>query len=312
MELWLLQHWQICIQLTFENCTHTHTYTRFYSISHDLCMNRNQLLNRGFIQSHYAGVKFTGLSLISKTFYNSMFWTFSFFFIPRKSTINSGLNLIRHGTNSSPVPPSVFNFSGQDMGKGLFLSKIVAAACVVAAIGAAATIIALSVVYAQEKSKNEMTPQSTASPTTSPTTPSTPKEPWQRYRLPKSLAPIAYNVTLWPRLERNTDKLFVFTGHSTVVFRCVTETDLLLIHSNKLNLSSFEGYHAKLRGLSGEAAPGLKATWLESPTQYLVVQLSSPLQAGSTYELFTEFVGELADDLGGFYRSEYIEDGVTK
>ncbi|TNN70174.1 Aminopeptidase N [Liparis tanakae] len=208
------------------------------------------------------------------------------------------------------------------MGKGLFLSKVVAAACVVAAIGAAATIIALSVVYAQEKSKNEMTPQSTANPTisptisptttTGPTTPSTPKEPWQRYRLPKSLAPVSYNVTLWPRLERNADNLFVFTGHSTVVFRCVTETDLLLIHSNKLNLTSFDGYLVKLRGLNGEAAPGLKATWLVKPTQYLVVQLHSPLQAGSTYELFTEFVGELADDLGGFYRSEYVEDGVTK
>uniref|UniRef100_A0A8C3AQD7 Aminopeptidase n=1 Tax=Cyclopterus lumpus TaxID=8103 RepID=A0A8C3AQD7_CYCLU len=201
------------------------------------------------------------------------------------------------------------------MRKGLFLSKAVVVTCVVAAIGAAATIIALSVVYAQEKSKNEMTLQSTDSPTTSPTsptTPSTPKEPWQRYRLPESLAPISYNVTLWPRLEPDADNLFIFTGHSTVVFRCVKETELLLIHSNKLILTSFEGYFAKLRGLSGAAAPSLKDTWLEIPTQYLVVQLNSPLQAGSTYELYTEFVGELADDLGGFYRSEYIEDGMTR
>ncbi|XP_038556677.1 aminopeptidase Ey-like [Micropterus salmoides] len=197
------------------------------------------------------------------------------------------------------------------MGKGIYISKPVAVTCVVAAIGVVATIIALSVVYAQEKSKNEETLLSTVSPSTS-TTPSTPKEPWQRYRLPDSLAPVSYNVTLWPRLEPNVDGLYIFTGHSTVVFRCLRETDLIIIHSNKLNLTIIEGFHAKLTGLNGAAAPGMKKTWLEVPTQYLVVQLNSPLQAGSMYELFTKFVGELSDDLGGFYRSEYFEDGVKK
>ncbi|XP_070772420.1 aminopeptidase Ey-like isoform X1 [Enoplosus armatus] len=205
------------------------------------------------------------------------------------------------------------------MGKGFFVSKAVAVTCVVAAIGAVATIIALSVVYAQEKSKNEVTLPSTTIPgtttittTPSPTTPSTPKEPWLRYRLPDSLAPVSYNVTLWPRLEPSASGLYIFSGQSTVVFRCVRQTDLIIIHSNKLNLTKFEGHHAKLRGLNGASAPGLKKTWLEVPTQYLVVQLNGPLQAGSMYELFTDFVGELADDLGGFYRSEYMEDGVKK
>ncbi|TKS69747.1 Aminopeptidase Ey [Collichthys lucidus] len=197
------------------------------------------------------------------------------------------------------------------MGKGVYISKAVAVTCVVAAIGAVATIIALSVVYAQEKSKNEeILPTATTS--TPPTTPSTPKEPWQRYRLPDSLSPVTYNVTLWPWLERNAEGLYIFKGHSTVVFKCVKETDLIIIHCNKLNLTMFDRFHAKLSGVSGSTAPDLKHTWLEAPTQYLVVQLSGPLKVGSTYELFTEFVGELADDLGGFYRSEYIEDGVNK
>ncbi|KAM9366567.1 aminopeptidase Ey-like [Symphorus nematophorus] len=199
------------------------------------------------------------------------------------------------------------------MGKGFYISKAVAVTCVVAAIGAVATIIALSVVYAQEKSNNEQPlPTATISTPIPPTTPSTPKEPWQRYRLPDFLTPISYNVTLWPRLEPNKQDLYIFTGQSTVVFKCVKETDLILIHSNKLNLTTYDGFHAKLSGLDGATAPGLKKTWLEVPTQYLVVQLDSPLKAGSTYELFTNFVGELADDLGGFYRSEYTEDGVTK
>ncbi|KAM9409837.1 aminopeptidase Ey-like isoform 1-T1 [Pholidichthys leucotaenia] len=228
---------------------------------------------------------------------------------------------------------------GGDMRKGFYISKVVAAACVVAAIGAVATIIALSVVYAQEKSKNLETPAVTttkSSPSSSSTTttassaipssatstssgstplsttPSTPKEPWHHYRLPNSLAPISYNVTLQPRLTPNAEGLYIFSGHSAVAFTCVNETDLILIHSNKLNLTIIDGHLATLTGLDGASAPSLRETWLEVPTQYLVVQLSSPLQVGSSYELVTEFVGELADDLGGFYRSEYMEDGVLK
>ncbi|KAM9764878.1 aminopeptidase Ey-like [Menidia menidia] len=195
------------------------------------------------------------------------------------------------------------------MGKGFYISKAVAGVCAVAAVGAVITIIALAVVYSQEKSKNVEPPTTTAGPST---TPSTPKEPWQRYRLPDSLSPVSYNVTLWPRLTPNAEDLYIFTGESTVVFTCVKETDLILIHSNKLNFTSFDGFFAKLTAPSGLPVPGLQKTWLEVPTQFLVIQLTGPLQAGHTYQLHTQFVGELSDDLGGFYRSEYFEDGVKK
>uniref|UniRef100_A0A8C5D891 Aminopeptidase n=1 Tax=Gouania willdenowi TaxID=441366 RepID=A0A8C5D891_GOUWI len=193
------------------------------------------------------------------------------------------------------------------MGKGYFISKPVAVVVLVGAVAAAATIIALSVVFAQEKAKNQ-------SPTTTvgPSTTSTPKEPWQHFRLPQSLKPITYNVTLWPRLEPDSDGLYIFTGNSTVIFTCVAATDLILIHSNKLNLTMFGDHHVKLTGLNGVPAPSIKTTWLEPPTQYLVIQLNSPLEASSMYELYTGFVGELADDLGGFYRSEYMENGVKR
>ncbi|XP_056135222.1 aminopeptidase Ey-like isoform X2 [Lampris incognitus] len=203
------------------------------------------------------------------------------------------------------------------MGKGFFISKAVAVVGLIAAIGAVAVIIALSVVYSQEKLKNEMQTASTAAPSTSTaitatTTPPGPKEPWERYRLPDSLVPISYNVTLWPRLQPNKEGLYIFTGHSAVVFTCVKDTDLILIHANKLNFTMYQDRHAVLSGLNGATAPALTRTWLEGPTQYLVVQLGGKLQAGKSYELFTKFTGELADDLGGFYRSEYMEDGVKK
>ncbi|CAL1604382.1 unnamed protein product [Knipowitschia caucasica] len=200
------------------------------------------------------------------------------------------------------------------MAKGFFISKAVAGSCVFVAIAATATIIALSVVYSQEKSKSDVLPtvDPSVTPTTQPTTPPGPKEPWQHYRLPDSLVPLTYNVTLMLTLKPVVDEFYTFSGKSIVTFQCVKATDLILIHSNKLNLTTFDNFHAKLMGLNGAEAPKIKKTWLEVPTQYLVVQLEGSLKPDHMYELLTEFVGELADDLGGFYKSVYFENGIKK
>uniref|UniRef100_A0A673I072 Aminopeptidase n=1 Tax=Sinocyclocheilus rhinocerous TaxID=307959 RepID=A0A673I072_9TELE len=139
-----------------------------------------------------------------------------------------------------------------------------------------------------------------------------PAEPWNEHRLPDTLVPDYYNITLWPRLQPNIHGLFVFTGNSSVVFKCLREIDLILIHSNKLNLTSIDGYLAKLSALGTSVAPSIQKTWMQETTQYLVIQLKGKLKAGELYELYTEFVGELADDLAGFYRSEYEENGEKK
>lgn len=92
-------------------------------------------------------------------------------------------------------------------------------------------------------------------------------------------------------------------------FQCVEDTDLILIHSNKLN---YTRQNNQLARLSGPEAPTIKTSFLEVVTQYLVIQLNSKLVKGNTYSLHTIFIGELADDMGGFYRSEYTENGETK
>ncbi|XP_035252401.1 alanyl (membrane) aminopeptidase b [Anguilla anguilla] len=201
------------------------------------------------------------------------------------------------------------------MAKGFYISKTLGVVGIVLGAGAVATIIALSVVYAQEKSKNvEVEPVTTTvkPPPIVPTSPAPPNDPWHRYRLPDSLMPDTYNVTLWPHLEPDAQGMYMFTGDSSVIFRCVKETDLILIHSNKLELTLFDGFLAKLLAVDGSAPPAITKTWLQEQTQYLVVQLNGKLTAGKSYELQTQFRGELADDLGGFYRSEYVEDGVKK
>ena len=68
---------------------------------------------------------------------------------------------------------------------------------------------------------------------------------------------------------------------------------------------------ARLTAISG-TAPEIRKTWLHVPMQYLVIQLNGVLKTGQDYKLYTEFEGELSDDLEGLYRSEYYEDGLQK
>ncbi|KAL7866780.1 hypothetical protein AOLI_G00145940 [Acnodon oligacanthus] len=200
------------------------------------------------------------------------------------------------------------------MGKGGFVASVVGTVAVIIIIG-------LSVgtqKNEQEESRTEVMPKTEVKPKTA-VKPKTEDDPineaklWKNYRLPTSLAPLFYNVTLWPQFNMDIYGRYIFTGHSGAAFTCVNETDLILIHSYELKYSlTWERHHAILRGLSGAKAPAIKKTWLEVETQYLVVQLSEKLQVGMTYWLYTEFRGELADDLRGFYRSEFFENGVKK
>uniref|UniRef100_A0A4W5MNQ4 Aminopeptidase n=1 Tax=Hucho hucho TaxID=62062 RepID=A0A4W5MNQ4_9TELE len=218
------------------------------------------------------------------------------------------------------------------MGGGFYISKFVGVVGIVFGAGAVATVIALAVVYSQEVAKNEaVSPTNGGStvkpPVTTPggstvvpqvTTPVIPttapsNEAWDKYRLPDTLKPEHYNLTLWPRLTVNAQGLYIFTGKSYVVFQCVKETDLILIHSNKLNYTKWGDDHlAKLSALGSTPVPTIKKSWLQPTTQFLVLELNGKLAVGESYQLDTVFVGELADDLGGFYRSVYLEEGEEK
>ncbi|XP_057191939.1 aminopeptidase N isoform X2 [Triplophysa rosa] len=198
------------------------------------------------------------------------------------------------------------------MGKGFYISKRLGLVFLVLGISAVVSILALSVIYSQEKHKNKE--NSTVVSTAVPSSKSPPSnKPWDKYRLPDSLSPQFYNVTLWPRLEMDERGMYFFTGTSGVAFTCLKETDLILIHSSELNYTlTPQTHHAMLTGLGGTSAPVILETWLQTQTQLMVIHLKDKLKVGKSYWLHTEFRGELSDDLEGFYRSEFVENGVKK
>ncbi|XP_075570285.1 LOW QUALITY PROTEIN: aminopeptidase N [Pelecanus crispus] len=202
------------------------------------------------------------------------------------------------------------------MAAGFFISKTVGIVGIVLGLGAVATIIALSVVYNQEKNKGTdsgtagttaTTTTTTANPASTATTTTAPNNPWNQWRLPKTLMPESYEVTLQPFLTPDAN-MYIFKGNSSVVFVCMEPTDLILIHSKQLNYTMQGSFYASLQAVDGSSVPSISKTWLEVPTQYLVVQLNGQLQKGQRYRLVSKFTGELADDLAGFYRSEYVDE----
>ncbi|KAI2575808.1 alanyl aminopeptidase, membrane, partial [Homo sapiens] len=103
------------------------------------------------------------------------------------------------------------------MAKGFYISKSLGILGILLGVAAVCTIIALSVVYSQEKNKNansspvaSTTPS--ASATTNPASATTldQSKAWNRYRLPNTLKPDSYQVTLRPYLTPNDRGLYVF------------------------------------------------------------------------------------------------------
>lgn len=120
---------------------------------------------------------------------------------------------------TSPSTLREFQCREDNMGKGFYISKPVGIVAIILGIGALSTIIALSIVYSQEKAKNkEVLPTDGGTTSKPPVTSPTPSnEPWDKYRLPKSLVPSSYDVTLYPRLYL-TNGLYIFTGKDLCLY----------------------------------------------------------------------------------------------
>ena len=116
---------------------------------------------------------------------------------------------------------------------------------------------------------------------------------WSNIRLPSSLSPVLYRVSL------DTDlNMFRVDGVVSVDISVIQSTDLVIFHTKDMTLNSVS--------LTSEGRQlDIKRQFFYTDNDFYVVQLSNKLSAGNSLQLNVSFNYTLREDLVGYYKSSY-------
>lgn len=161
--------------------------------------------------------------------------------------------------------------------------------------------------------------QATAAPAVSPS-PQVGKN--LNYRLPRNLIPLRYTVHLKTYIPSkyvtyDSSSEFTFDGNISILMMCNYTTDVVILHTKKLNittssLSLFELDDNKNRRDSKRIEINTDAVEELDDLEQIRIPLKTNLIASKLYRIYANYRGELSSDLAGFYRSSYEEDGSIK
>lgn len=116
--------------------------------------------------------------------------------------------------------------------------------------------------------------------------------PWHRMRLPKTVSPIHYDLSLHPNLTT-----LDFTGVVRILLDVHEDTSTIVLHSKHMEIS---GAHL----LAPDGIRPLRV--LEYPPFHQLALLSdSVLTKGRRYEVQLGFAANFSDSFHGFYKSTY-------
>uniref|UniRef100_A0A9J7XRN4 Leucyl/cystinyl aminopeptidase n=1 Tax=Cyprinus carpio carpio TaxID=630221 RepID=A0A9J7XRN4_CYPCA len=118
--------------------------------------------------------------------------------------------------------------------------------------------------------------------------------PWTELRLPPSVYPVHYNISLHPNLT-----LMTFQGSVSILVQVLNETKNIVLHSSDMNISkvTFEGKEVHV---------------LEyKPWQQIAIKFPEDLKKGQ-YVLNINYTAQLSNSYDGFYNSSYVDTNGTK
>ncbi|XP_034026863.1 endoplasmic reticulum aminopeptidase 1b isoform X2 [Thalassophryne amazonica] len=116
--------------------------------------------------------------------------------------------------------------------------------------------------------------------------------PWNSMRLPKTVSPLHYNLTVHPNLTT-----LDFTGVVRIYLEVHEHTNTIVLHAKKLQVSN-------VLLLAPEGVRPLQV--LEYPLFHQLALVSDmKLTKGSKYEVQLEFAANFSDSFHGFYKSTY-------
>jgi puromycin-sensitive aminopeptidase len=127
----------------------------------------------------------------------------------------------------------------------------------------------------------------------------TPATPSAASRLPRTVAPRRYDLTIEPDLAAST-----FRGSVRIALDVHEATATIVLHARGLEITGTEVVqHGEPLGASTE---------LDGATERLAVRTAAPLRPGAA-ELVFEFAGRISHGLLGFYRSTFTDaEGVER
>ena len=113
-------------------------------------------------------------------------------------------------------------------------------------------------------------------------------------RIPKDIRPIHYDLFLHPNLDT-----LHFQGKVQILLRCFKSTNRIIFHMKDLKTTNIR--------LLGDKNTDIKVKDVsENKERNLVIlQLDKDLKKDQEYRLSMDFNGKLADNMEGFYKSEY-------
>lgn len=115
-------------------------------------------------------------------------------------------------------------------------------------------------------------------------------------RLPKTVSPLHYDLTIHPNLTT-----LDFTGVVRIQLEVHNDTGLIVLHANRMRITE-----ALL--LAPEGVRPLRV--LEYPFFHQLALLSdTQLTRGRTYEVLLGFAANFSDSFHGFYKSSYHTSG---
>lgn len=151
----------------------------------------------------------------------------------------------------------------------------------------------------------------------------------EEFRLTGDLEPVSYNIQLLPFLEEGN---FTTHGYIEIIFNCIRSTYNVTLNSKGITFDqstvtvTSQTYFDSIDFLFKRYIYNLQVEDVATNIPYPVVafddeqksrqmvtfRTETSLQSGQQYKIAFKFISILNDKLVGFYRSSYVENGITK
>lgn len=124
-------------------------------------------------------------------------------------------------------------------------------------------------------------------------------------RLPGNLRPASYDIRMLPSFEND----FNITSVIEIVVDCISDTYNITLNSADIEVDE---YSIKVTDMESNEDVPVEGLNYHDDEEMITISVETALMRGKKYTIKMSFTAVLNNELRGFYRSTYEEDGVTK